>query len=212
MKQLSLAVANYHEVEGHYPPPYLTGENGRPMHSWRVLILPYIEADDIYKQYDFNEPWDGPNNSKLATRMPRLFAFSGDYQPGGTTSNYLAVVGPNTVWRPGKRVSDKDVKDGLASTIMIVENRGLNIHWMEPRDLDVETMDWSLGSPQGISTKYKEPAVATLDGAIRRLSPKIKPDVLRALVTIDGGEPISESPDGWDLIPDGRLREIADPQ
>lgn len=206
-----MAVANYHDVEGHYPPPYLTDQDGRPMHSWRVLILPYIEADDIYKQYDFNESWDGPTNSKLATRMPKLFAFTGDDQPGGTTTNYLAVVGPNTVWRPDKRVSDKDVKDGLASTIMVVENRGLNVHWMEPRDLDAETMDWSLGSPQGISTRYKEAAVVTLDGAIRRLTRKMKPEVLRALVTIDGGEPIGESADGWHLIPDGRLRETAAP-
>ena len=206
-----MAVANYHDTEGHYPPAFVTDKTGRRMHSWRVLILPYIEADDLYKQYDFNEPWDGPNNSKLAGRMPKIFAFPGDYKPGTTTTNYLAVVGPNTVWRPGNPVNEKDVKDGLSSTILLVENRGMNIHWMEPRDLDFDTMDWEYNSPRGVSSKYDRPAIVTLDDNVRRLSPSIGPDVFRALFTIDGGEPIGEGPDGWDLIPDGRLRPVTKP-
>ena len=206
-----MAVVNYHDVEGHYPPPYIADKDGRPIHSWRVLILPYMEQQDLYKEYRLDEPWDGPNNRKLAHRMPKAYALHGEYRPGRTITNYFAVVGPTTVWRSDKAVTDKDVKDGLANTIMIVENRGLDVHWMEPRDLDVDTMDWNLQSPRGISSRYKDPAIVTLDDQVRRLSPRMKPDVLRALFTIAGGEPLGDSAGGWERIPDGRDRPVTDP-
>lgn len=206
-----MAVANYHEVNGHYPPPYLTDKDGRPMHSWRVLILPYIERKELYDQYRFDEPWDGPNNRKLAGQMPRIYALHGDYRPGTTTTNYLAIVGPHTVWRPGKPVSNGDVKDGSSNTIAIVENRGLNVHWMEPRDLDFETMDWTIDSPQGISSKYDRPGAVFLDGSVRKLSRKLTPDALKAWATIDGGENIAPDGELCEPMPDGRQRPVSNP-
>lgn len=83
-----MAVANYHDANGRYPPPCVAGPDGRPWHSWRVLVLPYVEQSDLHEAYSFAEPWDGPNNRKLAGRMPRLFAFRGTERPGSTTTNY----------------------------------------------------------------------------------------------------------------------------
>jgi Protein of unknown function (DUF1559) len=206
-----LAVANYHDSDGHYPPPFRTDEGGHPLQSWRILVLPYIEQHELYKAVHPSESWDGPNNGQLAGRMPKLFALHGDYKPGMTTANYLPVVGPNTAWRPGRPVTQKDVKDGSSNTILIPENRGMNVPWMEPRDLDFATMDWSINSPRGMSSKYDAPAAVFLDGSVRRLGPTIVPDVLRALCTIDGGEPVSENGGHWELLTDGRNRPVADP-
>ncbi|MBN9524501.1 DUF1559 domain-containing protein, partial [bacterium] len=115
-----MAVASYHDTHGHYPPPYVLGPDGRPWHSWRVLIMPYIEQQALYEQYRFDEPWDGPNNRKLADRMPRLYQFHAATKPGSTTTNYLAVVGDETVWNAAKKVHTGDVTDGLSTTILIV--------------------------------------------------------------------------------------------
>lgn len=205
-----MAVANYRETHGRYPPAFLADADGRPMHSWRVLILPFIEQGELHKQYDFAESWDGPNNSKLAARMPRLYTFSGKERPGNTITNYLAVVGPETVWPGSATVSQADVTDGLGRTILLVENLGADIHWMEPRDLTFADIDLTVQSPRGVSSQYLDPAVAMLDGSLHRLGKDLPPDTLRALFTIRGGEPVEKDNDrGWHWLPDGRDRPLA---
>ena len=195
------------------PPAYITDKNGKPMHSWRILILPYIDQVELYNAYRFDEPWDGPNNRKLADRMPRLYAITGEDRPGNVTTNYLAVVGPETVWRLNDGMKWDDVTDGTSNTILIVENVGANVHWMEPRDLNFADMDFTLKSKNGISSRYVDPAVAMMDGIIRRLSPNMSPQTLRALLTANGGEKLSVDPntDEWQLLDDGRKRPLAEP-
>src|SRR5262245_48474313 len=63
--QLGLALHNYYNEHGHFPPPYVADAAGKSMHSWRVLILPYLGRQDLYDAYDLNEPWNGPSNRKL---------------------------------------------------------------------------------------------------------------------------------------------------
>jgi hypothetical protein len=209
---LATAVALYYEDKGHYPPAYLADEQGRPMHSWRVLILPYLEARDVYEQYNFSEPWDGPHNRRLAARMPPVFAFSGAQRPGNTTTNYLAIVGPGTVWPGTSGATADSVGDALGTTILIVENQAAGVHWMEPRDLALSDLDFRLGSPLGISSQYVDPAVAMLDTSLYRLKPGIGADVLRALLTANGGEPLTRDDSGdWQWLADGRQRELAAP-
>jgi hypothetical protein len=194
-----LAVANYHDAKGHYPPAYVAGPDGRPWHSWRVLILPYIEEQRLYDRYDFDEPWDGPNNRLLAAEMPRLYAFHGRHEPGLTTTNYLAVVGEGTMW-PGKEPRKGD-PNTFGDTILIAENEGLNVHWMEPRDFDFAAMSFEFNHPHGISSWYKFPAVVTADGAVRRMRDRPSAADLRAMLLVGGKvEPLPE-------LPDGRLRE-----
>ena len=99
-------------------------------------------------------------------------------------------------------------KDGAANTILIAENFGLDIHWMEPRDLNFADMSFELQKPDGISSRYKVPAVAMADSTIRTLQPGLDPYVLRAMLTADGGEKIADTPDGWKIVEDGRDREL----
>lgn len=175
-----------------------------------MLVLPYIENDPLFKEYRFDEPWDGPNNRRLAGRMPSLYRFHHDTDPGITTTNYLAVVGPETLWPGRTKVRSGAVTDKPGSTILVVENLGLGVHWMEPRDLQLADMDLRVNSPAGVSSPYTRPGVAMIDGSIHTLRPELRPEVLRALLTINGNEPLADDgAGGWDVIADGRDRPLA---
>jgi hypothetical protein len=176
-----------------------------------MLILPFIEQDDLHKRYSFNEPWDGPNNRALAERMPKIYSLHCVHTRGATIANYLAIVGSETVWRPGKPTSFGDIKDGPSNTILIPENYGMNIHWMEPRDLEFDTMDWTIDNPIGISSKYNLPAAVFVDGSVRTLSKKFTPEALRALATIAGGDSADQNGVFAVEISDGRDRPVTKP-
>lgn len=199
-----MAVANYTDSNGHYPPAYQLGPDGRPWHSWRVLVLPYIEGDAIFKRYRFDEPWDGPNNRTLADLRPRTFGFPVDRDRVSHVANYLAVVGPETLWAGEKPLRGLP-PDGASDTILFVENSGLDVHWMEPRDLTFADMSFELQRPDGVSSVYSTPGVAMADGSVRSLGPKLTPEALRALLTADGGEKLDGD---WQVIDDGRNRPL----
>jgi hypothetical protein len=149
LKQIGIALHNYHDVYGAFPPAYVADEHGRPMHSWRVLLLPFLEQQNLYAQYRFDEPWDGPNNRTLAGQMSQIYGCPSDADaPLGTTS-YLAVVGPETMWPGEKAVSLSDIKDGSSNTLIVVESHASGIHWMEPRDLHTLQMPMAVNAKQG---------------------------------------------------------------
>ena len=79
-----MAVANYHDMYKCFPPAYVADESGRPMHSWRVLLLPFLSESELYNAYNFAEPWGSPNNRKLLTRRPSQYVFHGSKSDGGT--------------------------------------------------------------------------------------------------------------------------------
>lgn len=203
-----MAVANYHDTYGRYPPAVTYDAVGQPAHSWRILVLPFLEQRELYEAYSFAEPWNGPNNSKLTTRMPSLFTFAGTFESGKSTStNFVAITGPATVWPPGTGMIQSDIGDGSSNTIQFAEYNGPAIHWMSPEDLEFATMSFVLGDPAGIDSQYLEPAVGMADGAVQRLSAEISPEELRAMCTANGNE--SELPDAHtEEMEDARLRPL----
>ena len=206
LKQVGLALCNYHDANGCFPPAYIPDANGKPIHSWRVLILPYMELGRLYDAYDFSEPWNGLNNSKLAVAMPWEFrcpsAKSADANPPPMTS-YVAVVGPRTAWPGPKSTSLSDFRDEPHSTLMVVEVANSDINWMEPRDLAFEQVLLSTTGKASlqISGHHKVSGqyffhdrfgvyAACADGSVRFYPGKPSTDALRAMLTIDGGEEI----------------------
>jgi hypothetical protein len=193
LNQLQFALTNYHEVHGHYPPAYIADKDGKPMHSWRVLILPFMEYEALYKEYDFNEPWNGPHNSKLADKMPESFHMPSE--PSSTCmTNIVAITGPGTAF-PGPRSTRKEeFTDGLDKTILLAEITDSNINWLEPRDLNVEEMSFvanDRSKPSISSSRQKGPYVVFADSIHTHwISPSLSPETLKALTTISGGEPI----------------------
>ena len=127
----------YEDEHGHLPPAVVYGEDGRPLYSWRVLLLPYIEEDKLYAEFRLDEPWDSEHNVRLLDRMPRLYRAPWtrrvDVPPKHTV--YRVFVGPGTPFEPGARVRLKDdFPDGLADTILFVE-AGDPVPWTQPAEI-----------------------------------------------------------------------------
>ncbi|HEX5443619.1 MAG TPA: DUF1559 domain-containing protein, partial [Pirellulales bacterium] len=192
LKQIGLAMQSYADVYKEFPPAYIADADGKPMHSWRVLILPYLEQEALYKRYRFDEPWDGPNNSRLAAEMPPVFRCPSDPAPTNTT-DYVAITGPGTMFDGEKSTNFGSIKDGTTNTLMVVESSHAAIPWMEPRDLDANQMSFTVNAP-GNEISSNHPGVAVVlfaDGHIATLSGSTSPQTVRALVTPSGGEPIT---------------------
>ncbi|MGL4463745.1 MAG: DUF1559 domain-containing protein, partial [Planctomycetia bacterium] len=156
--------------------------------------LPFLDERELYERYDFAEPWNGSSNAKLASEVPAVFHCPRDKKGLSTPyTNYAAVVGPETIWPRTASVKLKEVKDGSSKTILLVETTGSALHWMEPRDLTFADLPLTINGKDGPGISSVRPGMVHLlfaDGSVRSESTKLKPDVLRAMLTRDGGETV----------------------
>lgn len=197
LERIGVALRAYHAAHGTYPPAYLAGEDGKPRHSWRVMILPYLgdEAASVYQQYDFSEPWDSPQNIRLADFMPSVYACP--EHPEGRANQettYLAIVGPGTLFPPGRSVSDGQIGDLPEETIAVVETAQSGISWLKPHDLEASKMAFEINSREetdpGSHHRRGGAHVLTADGQVHWLPDDFSPDYLNSMSTINGGEPL----------------------
>ena len=205
LKLIELALHNYHDDYGTFPPVAVHGSDGQPWHSWRVLLLPYIDQQPLYEQYHFGEPWNGPHNRQLAARYPRLDVYScpTDFdEHHQNTTSYLAVVGDKTMWPSEGSLSLTDVPDGADRTIRLVEVSNSGIHWMEPRDLRFEAMEFPINPASGVGIRsvhsgesrwgFDGPPranVSFVDGSTRPLDTETPSDVIKSLLLRNDGGP-----------------------
>jgi uncharacterized protein DUF1559 len=188
LKQISLALHNYHDAYGCFPPAYVADKQGRPIHSWRTLILPFVEFKPIYEEYRFDEPWNGPHNRKLAALQLALFQCP-EVKHSNSETNYLVVVGPKTVFPGTKCVSISEITGGTTETILVVEVDNSGIQWAEPRDLSYVEAVRGINpkSGIGISSRHKQGGAqcAFADSSVRFLPNDYAPDDLPALIDRD---------------------------
>lgn len=199
LRQIAIALHNYHDTYSQFPPAYTLDAAGKPAHSWRVLIVPFIEKSTLLMRYNFGEPWNGPNNRKLAAKAPSYFRSPFDNSPRDKTS-YVAIVGPGTMWPGESSTSLTDLTDGPSHTVMVVELINSDIHWMEPRDVRGEDVAAVWSDP-----KHKPPRmddwetgyafVAYADGSVDWLERDVALERLKALISPAGGEPVSRQRD-----------------
>jgi hypothetical protein len=190
LKQIVLALHEYHDIYGSFPPAYVADTNGRPMHSWRVLLLPFIEQQPLYSRYRFDEPWDGPNNRKLHEAIVRIYSCPSDHANLSFETSYVAIVGPHTAWPGETAMTLGNMTDGPANVLLVVEVHDSGIHWMEPRDLHISQMAPTINAQhgQGISSEhYGGAQVGLADGVVRFLEDSIPADVLRSWIHLDDG-------------------------
>jgi len=193
IKQIVLAIHNYHDTTNSLPPLYTVDADGKPLHSWRVLLLPFMEQNHLYGMIRLDEPWDSPHNRQFHDfRVPQYTCPS---NPGGGCC-YSAIAGQGFV--PNTRANSRGehtfmrIADGLSNTLAIVEVRE-PFNWMDPSaDVDLEELlkgingRGRVGSfhPGGIN-------VGLFDGSVRYITDSINLEVLRALATPAGGESVS---------------------
>jgi RNA polymerase sigma factor (sigma-70 family) len=187
LKQIALAMHNYADQHGHFPAADITDEEGRPLLSWRVAILPYIEQDALYRQFKLDEPWDGPNNKRLLAQMPPTYASPGmrTSEPGMTS--YKVFTGKDTAFPRTKGVTFAEITDGTSNTLMAVE-LAPPVPWTKPEDIP-----YSAKAPL---PKLQGPfpggfLAAFCDGSVRFISSNVDEQTLRALITRNGGEVVN---------------------
>jgi hypothetical protein len=182
-------------VYGSFPPADIADRHGRPIHSWRVLILPQLERQDLYNAYNFAEPWDGPNNRQLADKIGSVYLRSGLGSDQSRTTSFVAVVGPETAWKGTEPLKYEDLRDGKGETLLVVEVPDGRFHWMEPRDLRFDAMSFRIndGAGRGLGSNLGGARVVSADGSVREFADDFDPETLRAMLTADGGEPVDTS-------------------
>jgi prepilin-type processing-associated H-X9-DG protein len=192
LKQLALAMHNYRDAYGAFPPAYVADKDGKPMHSWRVLLLPYMDRRGLYDLYRFDEPWDGPNNRKLAEQMPPEYHCPADADARAGETSYFVVVGPKTIFPGTASVAMSDIPDGPTYTILLVEAADSGINWLKPRDLTYDEarrginpeMGWGISSNHGGGA-----IVAFADGSEDMLPNNTPVQQLRLLLERNDGRP-----------------------
>jgi hypothetical protein len=186
LKQIGLALLNYESVNRCYPPAVFADEHGKPMESWRVAILPYLEQQPLYQQYDPKQPWDSPQNRALGNIVLPTFRCPSDHGKIDTETNYVMIVGKDTIGgTPNEAVKMRDIIDGTSNTIMVVEVSGLGINWEEPRDVTVDEFVDIVAKSATQGRRSPHPGgfnALTADGLVHFIENTIDPKTLRALL------------------------------
>ena len=186
LKQIGIALHNYHDTFNTLPAAAICDKNGKPLLSWRVAILPYIEQDNLYRQFKLDEPWDSEHNKKLAMAIPKTYLLPGDKTKHDLPSTYYRVLYGNDAMfdlRKGTRFSQ--ITDGLSNTIMVVEAADA-VPWTKPEELEYDPNNIpKLGFHFGDKCD-----VLLGDGAVYSLKKGIDSNVLHLLIQRSDGKPV----------------------
>jgi hypothetical protein len=213
LKQLGLALHNYHDVHGHLPPQAIRNKDGKALLSWRVAFLPFVDAGDLYKEFRLDEPWDSDHNQRLIAKMPAAFASPnlGDERIAKGLTSYLApltrqppavalpLARQNKTAAPGDKemifdrpqgIKIADISDGTSNTILIVEaNPQSAVIWTKPSDLVIDLSEPAKdlrGQPgDGFSALFG-------DGSVHFLKSSLDAATFRRLFQMNDGEPIGQ--------------------
>ena len=184
LKQIALAMHSYHDANGTLPPAAICDENGKRLLSWRVAVLPYTEEADLYHQFKLDEPWDGPNNSKLIARMPKTYGLLNDPATVTGSTYYRVFVGNGAAFDWCKGVPLTDFKGGKSNTILVAE-AATAVPWTKPDELDFDPN----GPLPAIGGHFSSGAnVITADGAVHTIPQTMSPQTLKAAITRDAGD------------------------
>lgn len=190
MKQVGLGIHNFVSANNKLPDT-IRDKDGKPLLSWRVAILPFLEQQALFNEFKMDEPWDSPHNKPLMARMPATFSIPNSPAEPGMTF-YRSFSGPSTLFDPTakKGLSFADITDGLSNTLALVEAREA-VEWSKP-DNEIP-FDEKAEDAKGILEKLGGhfPGgfnALLLDGSVRFVKESINPVILKALITRNAGE------------------------
>ena len=196
--QIALAVHNYISLHKNtFPPAFTIDKTGKPLLSWRVQILPFLEQDALFKEFHLDEPWDSEHNRTLIAKMPRVYRCptESDRTAREGKTRYIAPRDQGAIFRGAEPVKLNEITDGTANTIMFIETSDDHaVTWTKPDDWEVspDPKTFLSGILSAHSSHQRTGSnCAFADGSVRFLSETIKPTTLRALITYAGNEVIS---------------------
>jgi prepilin-type N-terminal cleavage/methylation domain-containing protein/prepilin-type processing-associated H-X9-DG protein len=184
LKQIALALHNYADKYQSLPPAYTVDASGRPLHSWRTLILPYLDQAALYNRIDFSKPWDDPANAEaFQTSLPVYRCPEATSAANHTT--YLVVVAPEACFRPGEGRRLSEITDDHGKTLLVIETDTAHaVPWMAPHDAD-EKLVLGFGPKSGLGHSGGTQA-AFVDGSTGFLRADTPAFDRRALISISG--------------------------
>ena len=197
LEKIASALNAYAADHGTYPPPATMDSSGGVLHSWRVLILPYLGEEDLYDQFNLQKSWDEASNLMVATNeMPSVYRHP-DFSSGlYSQTSYFLITGNQTLFPAAGPLGPGDLQDDASKTILVTEaNLGpSNTLWTEPIDLEFALMRGQIngGNSELGGVLDEGVAVATVDGRGNYLPESAAPGTVRALVTPAGNEPLPD--------------------
>lgn len=184
MKQIAIALHNYHDTWNSLPPAVVNDADGKPLYSGRVLLLPFLEQSPIYDAWDKNKAWDSPENQALSQKLLPVFQHPSD-SANASACDFLFVTGPGAVFDSSQGAARfADIHDGLSNTIFLAEARGSGLQsWAEPKEI---APDGKGAVPSGHDPN--QILVGFCDGSVQAMPSTQLQSLLRPLSTRSGGE------------------------
>jgi hypothetical protein len=185
VKQIVLAVQNYADANGGlFPPAVVVDEQGKPLYSGRVLLLPYLEQQALYAKFDKTKAWDSPENLQIS--QTTLLAFESPKNRGRKPGqcDFVFVSGPGTAFDGSKSIGFGDIIDGSSGTLLVIESTKGPPSWAAPGDWDASSGPIPPGFHKDLTV------VGFADGRVQKLKTNPPHPDSRALCTIAGREPI----------------------
>jgi hypothetical protein len=189
MKQIGLAMHNYHDTYRRFPPAAVCGPDGKPLLSWRVLILPFLEQENLYKEFQLDEAWDSPHNIQFVSPTPYVYRPYKGNAPADGMTYFRVFVGPGAGFEGMKGLTFADFKDGTSNTLLIVE-AWEPVPWSKPDELPYDP-NGPLPRLGGIA-KDGSFRAAFVDGSVHVIRKGTSEETIRALITRNGNEKILE--------------------
>jgi hypothetical protein len=199
LKQIGYALHNYHDTYGRFPPAAIYSKDGEPLLSWRVAILPFLEQDNLFREFHLDESWESPHNQTLIARMPKVYEQRGDAETEPYSTLFQVFVGRGTAFEGTRGINSDEFTDGTRKTILVIE-AGKAVPWTKPTDLPyapnqpLPALGGMFKERFRFSTLTfggsKEILAVFADVSIHRIKKTIDEKNLRRLITRDDGETV----------------------
>ena len=185
LRRIHAAMMAYQQAEGRLPPAYVADFAGKPLHSWRVLILPYLGEQGLYQEYNFALPWDDPSNLALVKRMPAVFACPADPDARALgETNYMVFRGKETLFPNDQSFHQPVDPDTVLATILVAEVPAHGKVWLQPDDLDFDTTRFLINSQPSSDPGSHHPGgchFLMVDGSVEFFSAGQGPEAIRSM-------------------------------
>lgn len=189
VKQIGLAMHNFHSAYGHFPPQSLSSKSGKKLLSWRVLILPFLDQSELYQKFKLDEPWDSEHNIKLVSEIPFVYSNrqpSDSTLPDGKTRLQVPLLENSVFGRSGGGASFREITDGTSNTVMVVQvPKDKAVIWTKPNDAVVDPANPAAALVDPSQERF---LAGFCDGSVRRVLATVSNKTLLALLTMNGGE------------------------
>lgn len=188
LKQIGLALHTYLDAHEGFPPAAIAAAQGRPLLSWRVAILPFLDQEPLYKQFHLDEPWDSEHNRNLIERMPDVFRSFASAAPSDRTS-FVVATGPGTVFDGVRGIKIGEITDGTSNTLLAWETDDEHaVVWTKPDDV---AFDSEQPSAHFASAYPDGRLLLFCDGSVQFIKPPLDDEAIRRLVIRNDGKPLS---------------------